>query len=311
MVLTFSNSCNNFLVCSLIPQVICNFPRNSPLARKVEELSEDLIELQKSLVASASHQQKVGILIQKTFEMLELLNQGNSVGNLSKNVPKKSETVTDKKEVCPEKFMGTQLNYGYPLFRKGFDRVDCKEFIPNEKLITILAIIPNEIGRPAQSYLELMQGVEKYYPGMRVILATQKEVQPSVKSDISKLKINFENFVMKDSGQGALLQELVGKVSTPYVLIATNITHFDDDINLERMVRVLSYEPRVTFVGGAYRNLKGQWDMGCQQVTFRNMTAKYMGGYYRSFNECVVCDYLSGPIMARTDTFKEFPFDTR
>ncbi|XP_028402712.1 uncharacterized protein LOC114525530 [Dendronephthya gigantea] len=280
---------------------------NANLAQNVKELSKDLIELQRSLVKSVGHQQKVGLLIQKTFEMLTILNEENSDGNLLENP--QEENV--KKEVCPEQFMGKKLNYGYPLFRKGFDRVDCKEFIPNEKLITIVAIIPNEIGRPAQSYLEMMQGIEKYYPGMRVILATQKQVQPSVTSDISKLKINFENFVMKaDTGQGALLQELVGKVSTPYVLIAINITHFDDDINLERMVRILSYKPQVKFVGGAFRNLKGQWDMGCQQVTFRNITAKYMGGYYRSFNECVVCEFLSGPIMARTDTYKELPFDT-
>lgn len=267
--------------------------------------------MQRSLVSSASHYNKLGLHIQKCSEMLKVLNQNISDENMLEDSQKESVTQNARKEVCPEKFMGKLLNYGYPLFRKGFERIDCKEFVAIEKLVTIVAILPKELGKPAQSYLEILQGVAKYYPGMRVILAAQKDMVPSVKSEISKLKIGFENHIINDTGQGALLIELVGKVFTPYVLIASNITHFDDDINLQRMVRVLSYEPRVSFVGGAHRNLRGEWDIGCQQVAFKNMTARYMGGYYRSFNECVVCDYLSGSIMARSETFKELQFDAR
>ena len=241
--------------------------------------------------------------------MLKVLNAYNDL--VPEATQKENIVNNSKQEVCPEKFMGKKLDYGYPFFRKGFESIDCKEFVPIEKLVTTIAIIPREFGKPSQSYLEILQGVAKYYPGMFVILTTHSEIESSIKSKISNLNITFRNHIINDEGQSALLKDLVAEVSTPYLLIASNITHFDDDINLERMVRVLSYEPLVTFVGGAHRNLRGEWDIGCQQVTFKNMTAKYMGGYYRSFNECVVCDYLSGPIMARTDTFKELQFDER
>ncbi len=267
--------------------------------------------MQKSLVSSASSYNKLGIYIQNTFEMLKILNENISDESTLEESLKESNAKRAKKEVCPERFMGKLLNYGYPLFRKGFERVDCKEFVPIENLVTIVAILPKEFGKPAQSYLEILQGVAKYYPGMRVILATEQDMESSVKFEIAKLNIGLENHIINNAGQGALLKELVRKLSTPYVLVASNITHFDEDINLERMVRVLSYEPRVAFVGGAHRNLRGEWDIGCQQVKFRNMTARYMGGYYRSFNECVICDYLSGPIMARSETFRKFQFDAR
>jgi hypothetical protein len=243
--------------------------------------------------------------------MLKILNEDLPSQNDPSTTSKNKDAEIVKGEVCPDKFMGTKLNYGHPFFRKGFDRVPCKDFIPIEQLVTILITMPEELPKPAQSYLEVMQGVATYFPGIRVILATQKEVPAGVKDTISKLNITFENDIIGDAKPGVLWQRLVEKVSTRYVLLASNLTHFDDDINLERMVRVLSYEPMVAFVAGAHRNLTGHWDIGCQQVSYKNMTATYMGGYYRSFNECLVCDFLSGPFMTKTETLKKLKIDTR
>jgi hypothetical protein len=278
---------------------------------KLKELSKDLLETQRAVVSSAYSYTRLAKHLDKTFEMLKILNEDlpsqNDPSTTSKN--KNAEIV--KREVCPDKFMGTKLNYGHPFFRKGFDRVPCKDFIPIEQLVTILITMPEESPKPAQTYLEVMQGVAKYFPGIRAILATRKVVAAGVKGSISKLKVTFENDIIGDAKPGVLWQRLVEKVSTRYVLLAPNLTHFDDDINLERMVRVLSYEPMVAFVAGAHRNLTGHWDIGCQQVSYKNMTATYMGGYYRSFNECLVCDFLSGPFMTKTETLKKLKIDTR
>ena len=276
---------------------------------KLKELSKDLLETQKAVVTSAYSYTRLASHIQKTSNMLKILNE--YVADYSKNTSEQKVNEI-KKEVCPEKFMGTKLDYGHPFFRKGFDPVPCKDFIPIQKLVTVLLSMPEEIGKPAQSYLEVMQGVAKYYSGIRVILATRKEVEVAAKTAISKLNISFVNEIIGDAKPGVLWQRMVDKVSTRYVLLAPNITHFDDDINLERMVRVLSYEPHVAFVGAAHRNLKGEWDIGCQQVAYKNMTAKYMTGYYRSFNECIVCDFCSGPIMSKTEeTLKKLKVDSR
>ncbi len=277
---------------------------------KLKELSKDLLETQRAVVSSAYSYTRLAKHLHKTFEMLKILNEEFPSQNDSSTTPKKEDAEIVKGEVCPDKFMGKKLDYGHPFFRKGFDRVPCKDFIPIEQLVSVLITMPEESPKPAQTYLEVMQGVAKYFPKIRVILATQKEVAIAVKDSISKLNITFENEIIGDAKPGVLWQRLVEKVSTRYVLLAPNLTHFDDDISLERMVRVLSYEPFVAFVGGAHRNLKGHWDIGCQQVSYKNMTATYMGGYYRSFNECLVCDFLSGPIMTKTETLKKLKIDT-
>ena len=290
---------------------ICRTKTEEILVSKLKELSKDLLETQRAVVSSAYSYTRLARHLDKTFEILKILNEDFPTKNDSSTTSKKDDTELVKGEVCPEKFMGTKLNYGHPFFRKGFDPVPCKNFIPMEQLVTLLVTMPEELPKPAQTYLEAMQGVAKYFPKIRVILATQKEVPAAAKDSISKLNIAFENDIIGDAKPGVLWQRLVGKVSTRYVLLAPNLTHFDDDINLQRMVRVLSYEPVVAFVAGAHRNLTGHWDIGCQQVSFKNMTATYMGGYYRSFNECLVCDFISGPFMTKTETLKKFKIDTR
>ena len=281
------------------------------LVTQLKELSKDLLETQRAVVSSAYSYTRLAKHLDKTFEILKILDQNFRGDNETNRIAKSDVAEAIKGEVCPDKFMGTKLDYGHPFFRKGFDRVPCSNFIPIEQLVTILITLPVELPKPAQTYPEVIKGVATYFPKIRVILATQRELTPSAKDAISKLNVNFENEIIGDAKLGVLWQRLVDKVSTRYVLLAQNLTHFDDDVGLERMVRVLSYEPMVAFVGGAHRNLTGHWDNGCQQVSFRNMTATYMGGYYRSFNECLVCDFLSGPIMTKTETLKKLKIDTR
>ena len=231
----------------------------------------------------------------------------DSLAQLPTTTPKQRHA----QEVCPEEYKGKTLRYNYPFWRKNFGKVDCEQFIPIEKLVTLLISMPEQLQKPAQSYSELVENSAKYYKNIRVVYATAKPLEATVKSSLSKLDILFENYVINGIGQSALWRRLVDKVETPYLLIAENITHFDDDIDLERLVRVLSYEPDVLIAAGSHRNFKGEWDMGCYQIVFKNWTASYQGGYYRSFNDCVVCDHVSGPFMAKTATLKKYPFDEK
>lgn len=38
--------------------------------------------------------------------------------------------------------MGKNLAYGYPFFRKGFENLNCTDFVPMHKLITLLLDVP-------------------------------------------------------------------------------------------------------------------------------------------------------------------------
>ena len=274
---------------------------------------QKLIETQRSLYHSTGPHQQMDEHIHDVRELLLLLGEKNeeygSPGSNDNVSPTKSQRT---QEVCPEKYAGEELSYGYPHFRKGFERVNCTNFTPLNQLITLLISLPEELPKPADSYVEIMKGIAKYHAGVHVILATKKPIDEPTKSSISTLKIRFENFEIAGSRQGTLWKRLVEKVETPYVLVAPDLTHFDSDINLERLVRIVSHNrPRVAVAGGSYRNLTGHWDIGCQQVSFRNWTATYKGGYYHSFSECILCDFMPGPWVAETKLIQEMELDRR
>ena len=100
-------------------------------------------------------------------------------------------------------------------------------------------------------------------------------------------------------------------VITPYVLLALDITHFPDDVNLERLVRVLCESRDTIIAGGSHKHQRGEWDKDCLQLKFRNWTAYFQDGYYYSFNDCIVCDVLKGPFLAKTRKLKELGFDEK
>ena len=208
-------------------------------------------------------------------------------------------------EICPEKFMGKSLTYGYPFFRKGFATLNCSQHIPIHDLVTVVFddIHTKNLNHPA--YRRVLDGLAKYYKRIKVVYITKdthKDVE-SIKSDVKVVRIQEE---LK---QGEIWSKAIAHVNTKYVLIAPHLVEFDDDINLKRLVRILSQNPDVAIVSGAHRTPNGHWDIGCLQSRFLNYTLTLQGGYYMSFWECLVCDFIPGPWLARTKDLKQLKFD--
>jgi len=277
------------------------------LADDLKRLAVELSETKRSLVKSALHYHRVGQHIEVLNGIIKSL--GGETVNQDENSPvgkSSSENSASKKEVCPETFMGKSLDYGYPFFRKGFGRVNCTEFVQINQLVTLLVILPGELS-PKQQF-HVFEGIARYYPGISTVLASKEKLSDE---NITKLTLNLKNMVFSDLLHGETWSKLLQEVTTPYVLVAPDVTHFNDDIDLERLVRVLSDNKDAIVAGGSHRNLQGEWDIGCLQVTFRNWTAFFRGGYYHSFAECVVCDVLSGPFVAKTEGLREVGIDQK
>lgn len=278
------------------------------LGKQLQALANDILVVQRDFKASSHNSYSLGYQFDKVNDILKLIEQDT--------IPRPKQHVAEpvskrsKQEVCPEIFAGEDLGYGAPYYRLGFARVRCKEFVPIDKLMTLLMLVPHEYSAPAMSYFEMMTTISNDYPGITVILATENQLPKENVEKILSLKIKFKNEIITAT-KGSMWEKLLDQVETPYVLIAPYVTHFDDDIDLYRLLRVLSYRSDVAVAGGSYRNLTGHWDLGCRQVTSDYWTAKYTAGYYRSFNECVVCDYLPGPFAAKTEWLKSLSFDTR
>ena len=278
------------------------------LADDLKRLIVELSETRRSLVRSALHYHRIGQHIKSVNRMIKSLG-GETIKQEENSPAGKSfseDSTPPKKEVCPEKFMGKTLAYGYPYFRKGFERVNCTEFVPINQLVTLLVTLPKELATKAQ--LQFFKDLSRYYPNIPFVLSSKEKLPDET---VAKLKLNVKNMVFNDLSHGKTWSKLLQEVTTPYVLVAPNVTHFNDDVDLERLIRVLSDNKDAVIAGGSYRNLQGEWDIGCLQVTFRNWTAYFRGGYYHSFTECVVCDVLSGPFMAKTKGLREVRIDEK
>ena len=278
------------------------------LVKDLKRLAVELSETQRSLVNSPLHFHRVGKHIELVRGLIK--SSGKNLENETMKTFFKggfsSNKSASKKEVCPEKFMGKDASYGAPFFRKGFEGVNCTEFVPMDKLVTILLALPEE--RSVEEQHQVFQGIANLYPHIPITSVSKTEL---TLTEITKLKLNFTNIVFKDLAHGETWSKLLEEVKTPYVLFAPDITHFTDDVNLERLVRMLSEVQDTIIAGGSHKNMRGEWDKDCLQVMFKNWTAHFKSGYYHSFNDCIVCDVIPGPFMAKTKDLKQIGIDEK
>ena len=277
---------------------------------KLSEYVEGMLELLGNM--NEMEQAELGTNFGRLHEvLLDIKETKNRIRNTRKLSEKFIPTPTEKlqstsgQEVCPEKFVGKALNYGYPFFRKGFTTLNCSQFVLIEDLVTVVFddVYTSEINPPA--YERVLKGIHKYYPKMNVVYITKTKPGgvDAMKSDVKIVQ------VADGAKQGEMWDTAMHEVKTKYVMVAQHLTEFDDDINLKRLVRILSEQPDVTFVSAAYRTRDGHWDIGCLQSVYQNWTLTLQGGYYMSFWDCVVCDFTPGPWVARTNEILQLQFD--
>lgn len=282
--------------------------------RKAKERTfDDNVGEMLQMLASMNEVQQIS-LGDKYDELYELLTtikeeNGGSKGKTSTTTRNTEPQALppEVQEICPEKFMGKSLTYGYPFFRKGFATLNCTQFVPIHELVTIVFddVYTSSINPPA--YKRVLKGLAKYQPKMNVVYVTK-----NTQGGVNEIKSNVKVVRVKEMEKlGEMWSKALSHVTTKYVLIAPHLVEFDDDINLKRLVRILSHNPDAAIVSGAYRTRNGHWDIGCRQSRFLNYTLTLQGGYYISFWECVVCDFIPGPWLARTKDLKAMKFDEK
>ncbi|XP_063435505.1 uncharacterized protein LOC134716438 [Mytilus trossulus] len=115
--------------------------------------------------------------------------------------------------------------------------------------------------------------------------------------------------LLTSDSEGNIWNLLIQNVKTEYTLIAREVTSFNIDARLERLVREIE-SLAVVIAGGASRDQNGIWKLGCYQSSYANYSLVYHEGYDESLHECVFCDYISGPFISKTNILKKYNFDT-
>ena len=140
-----------------------------------------------------------------------------------------------------------------------------------------------------------------------------------------------KNATKHDSRPGAVWNELIAEVDTPYVFVGYELDRVDRSLNIFRMVRsiecVSDYKHLTTsgpglrskirvmellnasVVGSAIRRPSGHWSANCAQINYRNYSLAFVPGYRQSEHECLRCDHVGGPFLARTGALRKVKFD--
>lgn len=236
------------------------------------------------------------------------------------------DEVKESQVVCPEVYKGSI--HGYPFYTKGFETEDCSvkrdmkdlvTLIFDEVVVTTATGVENDIFKQTGRVGRLLTFIESVYhlfPGIRVHITLGKNwnqrqleaIKDKTSQNDSRTKASVHSLKNYSFNKAKLLQSIIDRIKTEYILIAPRLTNFTNDINLERLIRILSTRKNTFFAGGSYRNLTGHWSNGCLQTQLKNYTLSYKTGYYHSFSECLVCDYIPGPFLAKMSVLRDIGF---
>lgn len=186
---------------------------------------------------------------------------------------------------------------------------------PISQLVTILV---NNIDTDAKMFPErlqtLLDGIRGYHLFLPVIVA---DVQTNMTHAHRTLSVTRNRGAVRliaveprlVQTPGAIWNVLIQEVTTPYVLIARDLSHFNAYSRLERQIYMISVSDFIGVAGGAFRNLTGHWKVGCYQTDIKNYFLRIVEGYKYSAYGCMFCDHLEGPFVARTSIMKEIKFN--
>ena len=205
--------------------------------------------------------------------------------------------------VCPEHYINSTV--GYPFFYDGWRTEPCPLRRDYGRLLTVLLVL-TEAG-DVQRVRRVLAGLNQRFPGVPALVSVTDELADSLTSfrDVTPVPVAGQSPLL-----GAVLNQLVSKADTEYVLLGSDLERLDSDAELERLLREAERQ-RVSAVAGAIRRPDGHWTHGCYQVRLSNYSLRYHFGYHRSRHECLLCDHVSGPFIARTELLRRWPLAER
>lgn len=203
-------------------------------------------------------------------------------------------TVSPEVAVCPEVYLGREVDM---LYQHNFRTIKCTNAVAFKDLVTVIL---STKGWEVERVKFVARQILKYYDVNIYILTYGINGRIDVDGTITK-------YYSADVLESKAVNSIVPSVITPYIFLASTLTHFSDQSPLDRLVRVLEDLHHVGVATGAYRDLRGLWHHGCLQVTMENYQLSYERGYEHSKDECMYCDDSLGPMVLKTALLTKVP----
>ncbi|XP_069998559.1 uncharacterized protein, partial [Penaeus vannamei] len=206
-------------------------------------------------------------------------------------------SVREGAHVCPEAYFGP--HFDAPFNQHGMEPEACQGVPPFASVLTALL--------PAQTWSQevvtfVVAKIRKLYDIPIIVVASDLGLGGRLGGDARVLVPPPEQSLAE------ALNDAVGMVETPFVLLGESLAHFSNQSSLERLVRVLDDLDHVQVAGGAARDAQGHWSHGCLQQHMAIYQAKYTMGYYHSKYECMYCDDLLTPFVTTTKLLRSLAF---
>ena len=170
------------------------------------------------------------------------------------------------------------------------------------KAVTILLNVVSHSVDHLKGVSNVLDGINAMYPNMQVIMAVPRGFSLVTKHNVRIIQ------TPKHESSGKTWNNLVKEVQTTYVFIGKDIVHFDDDCQLERLIREIP-SLKMSITGGAIKTPSdGHWFNGCHQMAYKNYTLVYKSGYKHSAHDCLDCHSILGPFVAKTSILNDIKF---
>ena len=200
----------------------------------------------------------------------------------------------DRIQLCPEIWLGIY---------KGYKTSNCSMKVSS--IPSIMSVLLNFVQYPEPRTSQIvLDGLMESHPNVPVIVAwpeAQKARFQAGRQGVTLLPVKAGEKVSN------VWNRLVSSATTPYVLVGKDLVYYDNDTYIERLFRVMKNSSAASLIGGAARTPNGHWVIGCEQSSLMNYTLSYRSGYYRSQHECVYCDHITGPFIAKREHLKFTP----
>ena len=175
--------------------------------------------------------------------------------------------------------------------------------IKSSDVVKLVSVIVN----PKVSYSalkSLLTSIGKTYPGMAVHILQSKNSDPIYQDDIRLVG----HQILANESSGSIYNFLMHHVTTPYVLVATDLNKIDSKLNLVKLINVIENRG-VWAVSGGIKSPNGQWRHGCLVSKFINFQASWKRGQLGRTEDCMLCDALEGPFLSSSLMLRELKWN--
>ena len=256
--------------------------------RELRQLYETLNEIKKSV-----HDEKNRKNIETSIQLLE-------------------ESIKKKygKKVCPEMLLLKTINKKpiqyFEADRKCSNKTkrisretgQFREFKSVSELVTFVFDLTNDTCQRIEKKKNMFQQIHVLHPKSQVVVGVDMEKH----THCSQFK--SDPAVVVKGKTKDIWKKMLDHVTTSYLLIGRNMMTFDDNVDMNRLLREISML-RVPLMGGSLKSSQnGHWLLNCYQMDHKRFNLELVSGYHHSNHDCLYCQYFRGPIFAETSFLK-------